>query len=210
MPSLWIYQIGFQAIAPVVDLTIAWSLFYSTFIAPNATATRTCSMLLGYWALVLDRGAGRARWLAFRLDREDKRLLGWLLLQRFVYRQLMYYVIVKSLVVAVRGSLVGWGKFERKGTVKVAPARPSANTAAAKTATPGRSDHRRQVARGEAASPSGCQAYCAGEYWISVNGPRQCAFGPSRSRGNGGGRRARRGSLLISRTAHCPSGRWTA
>jgi hypothetical protein len=25
-------------------------------------------------------------------------------------------------VIAVRGSLVGWGKFERKGTVKVAPA----------------------------------------------------------------------------------------
>jgi hypothetical protein len=57
-------------------------------------------------------------WLAFRLDKEDKRLLCWLVLQRFVYRQLMYYVIVKSIVVALRGSLVGWGKFERKGTVK--------------------------------------------------------------------------------------------
>jgi len=30
----------------------------------------------------------------------------------------MYYVIVKSLVFALRGSLVGWGKFERKGTVQ--------------------------------------------------------------------------------------------
>ena len=45
-------------------------------------------------------------------------MLGWLLLQRFVYRQLMYYVIVKSLFVALRGSLVGWGKFERRGTVQ--------------------------------------------------------------------------------------------
>lgn len=116
MPSLWVYQIGFQAIAPIVDLTIVWSLIYSHFIAPN-TGHQNASMLLGYWALfsaIEMLGA----WLAFRLDREDKKLLVWLLLQRFVYRQLMYYVIVKSLIFALRGSLVGWGKFERKGTVQ--------------------------------------------------------------------------------------------
>jgi len=71
-------------------------------------------------------------WVAFRLDREDKKLLIWLLFQRFVYRQLMYYVIVKSLVFAVRGSLVGWGKFERKGTVQQ-PGGPSAPSAPAGT-----------------------------------------------------------------------------
>ncbi len=116
MPSLWIYQIGFQAIAPVVDLTIVWSLIYSHLIAPN-TSHQNASMLIGYWALfsaVEVLGA----YIAFRLDKEDKKLLVWLLLQRFVYRQLMYYVIVKSLVFAVRGSLVGWGKLERKGTVQ--------------------------------------------------------------------------------------------
>ena len=116
MPSLWVYQIGFQAIAPVVDLTIAWSLIYSHFIAPN-TNGQNADMLLGYWALFSAIELLGA-WIAFRLDHEDKKLLVWLLLQRFVYRQLMYYVIVKSLVVAVRGSLVGWGKFERKGTVQ--------------------------------------------------------------------------------------------
>jgi len=123
MPSLWVYQIGFQAIAPIVDLTIVWSLIYSHFIAPN-TSHQNASMLLGYWALfsaVELLGA----WVAFRLDREDKKLLVWLLFQRFVYRQLMYYVIVKSLVFAVRGSVVGWGKFERKGTVQQ-PASPAA------------------------------------------------------------------------------------
>jgi len=116
MPSLWVYQIGFQAIAPVVDLTIAWSLFYSHVIAPG-TNGKNADMLLGYWALFSAIELLGA-WIAFRLDHEDKKLLVWLLLQRFVYRQLMYYVIVKSLVVAVRGSLVGWGKFERKGTVQ--------------------------------------------------------------------------------------------
>ena len=115
LPSLWVYQIAFQALAPIVDLTIAWSLFYGKFVAPSA-GRGDVPMLLGYWALFSTVELAGA-WLAFRLDREDKTLLGWLLFQRFVYRQLMYYVIVKSLVVALRGSLVGWGKFERRGTV---------------------------------------------------------------------------------------------
>ena len=42
-----------------------------------------------------------------------------LILQRFVYRQLMYYVILKSIVSAIRGGNVGWGKLERTGKAKV-------------------------------------------------------------------------------------------
>ena len=124
MPSLWIYQIGFQAIAPIVDLTIIWSIVYSRFIAPN-TSHQNSWMLLCYWA-VFSAVEVAGAYLAFKLDKEDKKLLIWLLLQRFVYRQLMYYVIVKSLIFAVRGSLVGWGKLERKGTVQqpIEAARP--------------------------------------------------------------------------------------
>jgi cellulose synthase/poly-beta-1,6-N-acetylglucosamine synthase-like glycosyltransferase/peptidoglycan/xylan/chitin deacetylase (PgdA/CDA1 family)/spore germination protein YaaH len=127
LPSLWVFQIGFQAIAPIVDFAIAWSLIYGTFITPIANH-RDVVTLLGYWAVFSTVELAGA-WLAFRLDREDKRLLAWLPLQRFVYRQLMYYVIVKSLVVAVRGSLVGWGKFERKGTVKVIASTPKEDPA---------------------------------------------------------------------------------
>jgi hypothetical protein len=49
---------------------------------------------------------------------EDWRLLWWLPLQRFGYRQIMYYVVVRSLWTAARGPFVGWGKLERHGTVK--------------------------------------------------------------------------------------------
>ena len=57
--------------------------------------------------------------VAFLLERgEDWTLLAWLLLQRFFYRQLMYYVAIKSTVTAIRGTIVGWGKLERKATVK--------------------------------------------------------------------------------------------
>ena len=42
-----------------------------------------------------------------------------ILLQRFVYRQVMYWVVWRSIVAAIRGRVVGWGKLERKATVDV-------------------------------------------------------------------------------------------
>jgi hypothetical protein len=89
---------------------------YSVFITSTG-GHRDLAIILGYWTIfscVEMIGA----WVAFRLDKEDPKLIGWLLLQRFVYRQLLYYVVVKSLDAAIRGSFVGWGKFERKGTVQ--------------------------------------------------------------------------------------------
>lgn len=124
MPSLWIFQIGFQAIAPIVDLGILWTWFDGKFIAPQNDHTGVV-MLLGYWALFTTVEMIGAL-VAFRLDREDVRLIPWLPLQRFAYRQLMYYVILKSIRYALVGKRVGWGKFERKGTVT----EPAVTTAA--------------------------------------------------------------------------------
>ena len=50
--------------------------------------------------------------------RENWGLLWWLMLQRFGYRQLMYYVVVRSISTALRGVFVSWGKLERAGTVQ--------------------------------------------------------------------------------------------
>jgi len=51
-----------------------------------------------------------------KLDREDPRPLVW---QRFLYRQLMYAVVLRSLKTAASGMRTGWGKLERKGTVEM-------------------------------------------------------------------------------------------
>jgi hypothetical protein len=60
-----------------------------------------------------------AAMIGFMLEKgENWRLLWWLVLQRFGYRQIMYYVVVRSLWTALRGPFVGWGKLERAGTVK--------------------------------------------------------------------------------------------
>jgi hypothetical protein len=56
--------------------------------------------------------------IAFLLERnEDKRLLAWLVLQRFFYRQLMYVVALRTFLASLRGREMGWSKLERKASV---------------------------------------------------------------------------------------------
>jgi hypothetical protein len=63
--------------------------------------------------------------VAFRLDRENNKMLVWLFWQRFLYRQLMYAVLIKSVKTALSGMRTGWGKLERKGTVEVGDLLPA-------------------------------------------------------------------------------------
>ena len=63
-----------------------------------------------------------AAMVAFLMEPDEDKRLTWLVfLQRFVYRQVMYLVVVRSFRAAIRGRVVGWGKLERKATVGVAP-----------------------------------------------------------------------------------------
>src|SRR6202040_430236 len=59
--------------------------------------------------------------VAFRFDHEDSRVLVWLFWQRFLYRQLMYAGLLKSVKTALSGIRAGWGELERKGTVDLMP-----------------------------------------------------------------------------------------
>jgi peptidoglycan-N-acetylglucosamine deacetylase len=66
--------------------------------------------------------------LAFLMEPDEDRQLTWLIfLQRFAYRQVMYWVVVRSFAAALRGELVGWGKLERKATVGLPDRAPSLN-----------------------------------------------------------------------------------
>ena len=76
-----------------------------------------------YWAafIFLDLSAGA---LGMALERRAPwRDLVWLPAQRFGYRQLMYYVVLKSLNSALRGARVGWGRLDRRGSATVASLR---------------------------------------------------------------------------------------
>ena len=122
VPYVLLFQIAFSLVAPLVDffivLTLAilvWQRSQHPLTYSNAGLVR----MFAYFALF--QGAEfLTSVLAFTLERgEDRRLLVWVLFQRFFYRQLMYYVGIKVVVTAVRGKIVGWSKFERRATVEV-------------------------------------------------------------------------------------------
>jgi hypothetical protein len=58
--------------------------------------------------------------LAFRFDGEKFtiRVAGNLFLQRIIYRQLLWYVLVKGYLRAMKGELEAWGFLKRTGNVE--------------------------------------------------------------------------------------------
>lgn len=124
LPNVIIFQVLFPLVSPIMDLLLVWSLgtaALSHWQHPAEYSPDALWRVLFYYALFVAVDYLAAA-LAFALERkEDPWLLVWLFWQRFFYRQLMYYVAIKSTLTSLRGALVGWGKLERKATV-TAPA----------------------------------------------------------------------------------------
>jgi len=122
MPQTWLFQFLLSLVSPLVDLALIWQLAISALKLvehqDQFDADALQKVLLYYLAfLVVDLG-GAALALAME-RRENWSLLPWLVLQRFGYRQMMYFVVIKATLTAAVGALVGWGKLERKSTVTV-------------------------------------------------------------------------------------------
>ena len=124
MPNVWIFQIFFPLISPIMDLILLYTLI-STAIdrwqQGSGYTSTNLQQVLFYYALFLAIDWVTAGF-AFLLERRERwSLLWWLFLQRFCYRQVMYYVMIKSVTMAIRGPVVGWGKLERKATAEAGP-----------------------------------------------------------------------------------------
>jgi cellulose synthase/poly-beta-1,6-N-acetylglucosamine synthase-like glycosyltransferase len=134
LPSLWLFQIIYQAISPLVDLQIIVSVTevmrswaqthylkeWRTF--PQALDELYLVGFMYAFFFVIELIGSL---VAFHLDRENNKMLVWLFWQRFLYRQLMYAVLIKSVKTALSGMRTGWGKLERKGTVHVGDMLPA-------------------------------------------------------------------------------------
>lgn len=105
LPSVWTFQILLSVLAPFADLAMLIAL-----IAGN------WEVVLAYYCafFVVELLTGL---LAYGLEGEKPTDLLLLFFQRIFYRLLMQYVLAKSLLYALRGGVVGWGKIERKATV---------------------------------------------------------------------------------------------
>jgi cellulose synthase/poly-beta-1,6-N-acetylglucosamine synthase-like glycosyltransferase/peptidoglycan/xylan/chitin deacetylase (PgdA/CDA1 family)/spore germination protein YaaH len=120
MPNVWIFQILFPLVSPLMDLMFVWTLVNylvqrlehpKEFIAPHVAEV----VFYYVFFLVVDLLAASVGFAFER--RENRNLLAWLPVQRFGYRQVMYSVMVKSVKTAFKGATVGWNKVERKATV---------------------------------------------------------------------------------------------
>lgn len=121
MPQAWLFQIAFAAISPLIDLALATSITATIIrvLQHGWAQTQTDVIRMGaFWIgfLAIDLACG---WIAYRLDTREKHFPPLLLVaQRFVYRQIMYWVVLRAISSALGGWVVGWGKLERTGAVQ--------------------------------------------------------------------------------------------
>ena len=123
LPQAWLFQIVFALISPVIDLALVISIAGTALrVAQHGWAqTQSDVLRMGlYWIAFtsIDVACG---WVAYRMEPREKRYPVLLLVaQRFIYRQLMYSVVIRAVAAALSGLWVGWGKLERSGSVGAA------------------------------------------------------------------------------------------
>jgi peptidoglycan-N-acetylglucosamine deacetylase len=121
LPQVWLFQILLTALAPLADLLLVWQLLsqWIAYLQHGSEFTNNDLETVGIYYIVFTLVDLLAAVIGFAMERrENWNLMWWLVLQRFGYRQLMYYVVVRAISTALKGPFVGWGKIERTGTVR--------------------------------------------------------------------------------------------
>jgi len=118
IPNVAVFQVLFPLVSPVMDVLMVFSLitgFATMAMHPAEPMPSGLAFALIFYATfqiieLLNAAVG------FAADRDrDWRLLPLVIVQRFCYRQILYWTAIKALIMAIRGSSVGWGKLERTG-----------------------------------------------------------------------------------------------
>jgi cellulose synthase/poly-beta-1,6-N-acetylglucosamine synthase-like glycosyltransferase len=107
MPNILIFQIILPLFSPLADLMMIFGLF----------GDKPGKILIYYVAFVLIDFLVAI--IAFWMEKEDYKKLVYIIPQRFIWRQLMYYVLFKSIRKALKGELSGWGVLKRTGNVSL-------------------------------------------------------------------------------------------
>jgi len=108
LPFIVAFTVVLPLLAPFMDLVTAYGAIFL-----NRWET-----LFGWLAIQIVQTITAI--LAFRLDREPLRPLWSLPLQQFLYRQVMYLVLLQSTGTALTGRQLRWQKIRRTGDVQVA------------------------------------------------------------------------------------------
>jgi cellulose synthase/poly-beta-1,6-N-acetylglucosamine synthase-like glycosyltransferase/peptidoglycan/xylan/chitin deacetylase (PgdA/CDA1 family) len=113
LPFIAFFGIALPLLAPLIDILFVYGLFFASWKITTIAWVAMFAMQL-LTAIV-----------AFRLDKEKLRPLWVLPLQQFVYRQLMYIVLIQSLGTALTGARLRWHKLHRAGSAGASAPIPS-------------------------------------------------------------------------------------
>jgi len=128
LPNILIFQILLPLVSPLIDLMFVAGVihyFIDKHFHPETTSTADFYKLLIFFLtfLLIDFAASG---LAFLLERKHpaSRGDGWLLfhiwIQRFTYRQLFSWVLLRTIKRAIDGKPFSWDKLERTGQMSKA------------------------------------------------------------------------------------------
>jgi len=108
LPNLLIFNFIIPVFSPLVDVLFIVGLF------THDSAQYVFFYLLYYFIDCLIAS------LAYHFDHQKFTLRKalYLFVQRFVYRQLLFFVLFKAYIKAIKGELVSWGVLKRTGNVK--------------------------------------------------------------------------------------------
>ncbi|MFI5845995.1 bifunctional polysaccharide deacetylase/glycosyltransferase family 2 protein [Catenuloplanes sp. NPDC051500] len=123
--NLTLFQTLLPLLSPLIDVYLLYGLI---FLNPVHTVVAWLGVLAVQFLSTV---------YAFRLDGESPRPLWRLPLQQFVYRQLMYLVLIQAVVAALGGIRLGWQKLRRTGGLNALMGARLPTGSAATTARPG-------------------------------------------------------------------------
>lgn len=107
LPNMLVFQYIIPTFSPLADLLMLLGLF-----------TGNAAQIFAYYLLFLAVDASVSI-MAYLFEHEKLWVLLWIIPQRFFYRWIMYYVLFKSYLKAIKGELQQWGVLKRTGNVKV-------------------------------------------------------------------------------------------
>jgi cellulose synthase/poly-beta-1,6-N-acetylglucosamine synthase-like glycosyltransferase/peptidoglycan/xylan/chitin deacetylase (PgdA/CDA1 family)/spore germination protein YaaH len=125
LPNILIFQILLPLVSPLIDLMFVAGVihyFINKYFHPETTPASDLYKLLTFFLtfLLIDFAASA---LAFMLERKHPASKGdmWLLVhiwvQRFTYRQLFSWVLIRTVKRAIDGKSFSWDKLERTATM---------------------------------------------------------------------------------------------
>ena len=122
-PNILIYQFLVPIFAPIADIILIGAIFHWFTVDPVAVGDTSiweqynAFILYGIFLFFDLLCAG----VALRYENVSLKNLWMVIPQRFVYRPLMYSVLFKSFVKAIKGEMQGWGVLKRTGSMGQLP-----------------------------------------------------------------------------------------